>query len=132
MTEIEIMDRMTEILEEYSTLPQIEKFDLTLEAIGSDGTIKVLLSGKKQDTAERIITPQEPLYFICDTFNYPNTFTPRSRMFAKMGLKEVYFDRDGCLIVVHDDSTEKFKVTPAQRDEVTEILKDNLGNKMKA
>ena len=122
---MEILNRMQQITEEYSSLPQMDKIDLTLDAVGDDATIKVTLLGAKNSNrqmAERTISPQEPLDFITDTFNYPNTITPRSKLFSTTGLKEIHFDPYGYLVVTRDDCTEVFKVNPAQKEEVTNNL----------
>lgn len=130
---MEILKRMDSITSEFAQLPQIGRFDLSLEAIGTDGTVKATITGlsRKGDTAERVITPREDLSFIKHLFDYPPTFTPRSELFALDGLKSVYFDRDNYLIAVHDDSTERFKVDPKQREEVTRILREKLPTKFK-
>lgn len=130
---MEILKRMDSITNEFAQLPQIGRFDLSLEAVGTDGTVKVIITGdtRKHDTAERIIHPQEDLSFIKHLFDYPPTFTPRSELFALDGLKSVYFDRDGYLMAVHDDSTERFKVDPKQREEVIKILREKLPTKFK-
>lgn len=128
---MEILNRMQEITNEYAQLPQINKFDLSLEAIGDDGTVAVLIQGisRPQDRAERVISPKEDLSFIGHTFTYPNTFHPTSKIFNVDAVKNARFDREGYLVVTHDDSTERFKVDPKQREEVTVILKSKLGNK---
>lgn len=133
MTEMEILKRMDAITNEFAQLPQIGRYDLSLEAIGTDGTVKATITGltRKCDTAEKIIHPQEDLSFIKHSFDYPNTFTPHSEIFALDGLKSVYFDRDGYLLAVHDDSTERFKVDTKQREEVIQILREKLPTKFK-
>ena len=135
MEEGTIMERINEILEEYAQLPQVVNYDLSLEAIGDKGDIRVALVGKSRGgnaLIERVITPDESLDFISDTFHYPNTFTPRSRLMSLRGLEMVYFDVGNNLIVEHDLSTELFKVNTHQVKEVTRLLKEKLGNKFKA
>jgi len=135
MEEETIMERINEILEEYAQLPQVVNYDLSLEAIGDKGDIRVALVGKSRGgnaLIERVITPDESLDFISDTFHYPNTFTPRSRLMSLRGLEMVYFDVGNNLIVEHDLSTELFKVNTHQVKEVTRLLKEKLGNKFKA
>jgi len=135
MEEETIMERINEILEEYAQLPQVVNYDLSLEAIGDKGDIRVALVGKSRGgnaLIERVITPDESLDFISDTFHYPNTFTPRSRLMSLRGLEMVYFDVSNNLIVEHDLSTELFKVNTHQVKEVTRLLKEKLGNKFKA
>jgi len=135
MEEGTIMERINEILEEYAQLPQMVNYDLSLEAIGDKGDIRVALVGKSRGgnaLIERVITPDESLDFISDTFHYPNTFTPRSRLMSLRGLEMVYFDVSNNLIVEHDLSTELFKVNTHQVKEVTRLLKEKLGNKFKA
>lgn len=133
LSEMELLKRMDCILSEYAQLPDIGKYDICLEAIGTDGSIKATITGfeRKGDTAEKVIHPEEDLSFIKHSFDYPNTFTPRSEMFALDGLKEVHFDREGFLIATHDDSTERFKVDPKQREEVNRILREKLPTKFK-
>jgi hypothetical protein len=131
LSEMEILKRMDAINCEFAQIPQIENFDLTLEAVGTDGTVKATIRGlhRKGDCAEKVISPKEDLSFIGHTLNYPNTFHPGSKMFCIDTVKEAHFDRDGYLIVTHDDSTEKFKVDPKHKDEVAELLKSKLGTK---
>lgn len=132
LSEMEILKRMDAITNEFAQLPQIGDFDISLEAIGDDGTIKVTITGlsRKGDTAEKIIHPQENLSFIGHTFVYPNTFTPRSDMFALNGLKNVFFNKDGYLITIRDGGTEEqLKVSSSHKKEVTEILETKLGDK---
>lgn len=131
---MEILKRMDAITNEFAQLPQIGKFDLSLEAIGTDGTVKAIITGlhRKYDTAERIIAPTEDLSFITGTISYPATITPRSKLPCSNTLKHAHFDIDGYLIVVHEDSTERFKVDPEQRKEVSEIWKEKFGDKFNA
>ena len=125
-----IQARMTQIINEFSALPQMDKFDLTLESLGG-GEVKVIIKDqiRKGDWAERVISREEDLSFIGHTFNYPNTFTPNSKMFDLHSVRNAHFNSDGYLIVIHDDSMEQFKVDAKHRKEVTELLKDKLGTK---
>lgn len=130
ISEMETQRRMDAIITEFSTLKQTERFNLSLEAL-EDGSVKVLLTDEKRpyDKAERVITPHEDISFISDAFDYPPTFSARSKMFNTSTLKEAHFDHDGYLIVVHEDSTERFKVKKENRDDVTALLKIKLGSK---
>jgi len=135
MEEETVMERIDEILQEYAQLPQMVNYNLSLEAVGDKGDVKVSLAGKSKGgdaLIERVIAHNEPLDFITDTFYYPNTFTPRSRLMSLKGLRMAYFDIDGNLIVEHDLSTELFKVNSKQKEEVTLLLKEKLGDKFKA
>ena len=125
-----IQNRMTAIMNEFSQLKQMDRFDLSLEAL-EHGAVKVRITDEKRkgDWAERVISREEDLAFIGHTFNYPITFTPNSKMFNIDTVKEAHFDRDGYLMVTHDDSTERFKVDAKQKDEVSELLKSKLGSK---
>jgi hypothetical protein len=126
-----IMNRMQEILDRYAELPQMDRYDLTMEAVGDKGDVSVLLK-KGGITIERTIGVNDDLGFIPDTFGYSDTLTPRSRDFATESVKMAYFSIHGDLMVEHTDGTvEKFKVKPAQRDTVVEKLKLNLGDKLK-
>jgi len=123
---------MQEIINEFSQLKQMDRFDLSLEALG-DGFIKVSVvdQHRQSDKAERVISPEESLSFISETFNYPDTFTPRSKDFALESLKMAYFNDIGRLVVEHEDSTEEFRVRPDQKKDVIEVLKRKLGDKLK-
>ena len=125
-----IQNRMTAIMNEFSQLKQMDRFDLSLEAL-EHGAVKVRITDEKRkgDWAERIIGREEDLSFIGHSFNYSNTFTPNSKMFDIPSVKHASFDRDGYLIVTHDDSTERFKVDTKHRKEVEELLKSKLGSK---
>ena len=125
-----IMNRVNQIMEEYASLKQTADFDLSLEAVGSSGDVKVILK-KDNSSIERVIGFKESLEWISDTFNYADTFHPRSKDMCLKALKIAYFDSWGRLVVEHDDSTEVFKVKDAQREEVKAILKEKLGNKFK-
>lgn len=125
------MNRIKEIMEEYSALPQLDRYDLSLEAIGDKGDVKVLL--KKGDTTfERIIAIDEDLSFIEDTFYYPEYITPNSKDISLKGLKMAYFNEIGRLVVERTDTTEVFKVQDRHRERVKDILKEKLGNKFKS
>ena len=134
---MEIKERMQDIINEYAQIVH-DIGDISLEHVGEDGDIKVLLSkttDKGNRTAERVIAYDEPLDFISETFYYPNTFTPRSRDMSLEDVKMAYFNEFGDLIVVRESSyfgtTEGFKVKHEQKDEVAEILKVKLGKKFK-
>lgn len=133
MTEMEIQQRMTTIINEYSQLKQFDHCDLTLEAMDNQGNVKVTIVSvnRPQDKAERIIAPTESLEFITDTFCYPNTYSVRSKDIALTGLKIAYFDHWGDLIVERDDTTEKFKVKPINKQAVIDKLTKRLGDKFK-
>jgi hypothetical protein len=127
MEEKEMENRMSEIQSEYAQLPQLDRFDLSLES-RPDGGVSVSLD-HGDNKIRRVIAPKEDLSFIGDTFFYPNTFTPRSKMISTDGLREAYFDKYGYLVVVHDNSTESFKVASHQKEEVSVRLKEHLGDK---
>jgi hypothetical protein len=126
-----IMNRIQEITEQYSELPQLEKYDLTLEAIGENGDVKVTLK-KKGITFERLIKHSESLEWISDTFFYPDTFSHHSKDISLNRLKMAYFDIYGRLIVERDNTVEMFKVQDKHRERVMGILKEKMGNKFKS
>jgi hypothetical protein len=125
-----IQNRMQAIINEFGQLKQMDRFDLTLESMG-DGEIKVTLTDEKRphDKAERIIRPDEDLSVIGDTFQYPATFSPRSKMFNVASVKDARFDKERYLIITHEDSTERFKVDSKHLREVNSLLKAKLGDK---
>ena len=130
---MEIKERMQDIINEYAQIVH-DIGDISLEHVGEDGDIKVLLSkttDKGNRTAERVIAYDEPLDFISETFHYPNTFTPRSKDMSLEGLVMAYFNDFGELIVERKDTLESFKVKSEQMDEVAEILRVKLGKKFK-
>lgn len=125
-----IMNRIKEIMEEYSTLPQLDKYDLSLEAIGEKGDVIVTL--KKGNTVfERTIKHDDPLDFISDTFVYPEYITPNSKDISLKGLKMAYFNEFNKLVVERDDTVEVFKVQDRHRERVKEMLKEKMGDKFK-
>ncbi len=134
MEESQIMNRITEIMNEYACLPQMAYCDLTLEAVGCSGDVRVKIVGfpekKNNVLIERLIQKNESLAFIGDTFNYPNTLTSRSKMFSADGLKEIHFDKYGYLVATHDNSEEIFKVSSDYRNELEARLKAEIGDKL--
>ncbi len=126
-----IQQRMVAIINEYTQLKQFEDFELSLEAVNPPGAIKVVLKGgeRAKGSVERVILPSESLDFITDTFYYPNTYSPRSKDIAPESVKRAYFDIYGDLTVEHEDSTEKFKVNPKNKEDVIKKLTKQLGAK---
>jgi hypothetical protein len=131
MDEIMIEARVNEISEEYSQLLQLNDFNLTLEAIGEDGTVKATLT-RGETVFEKTIAPDESLDFISDTFSYPDTITPRSKEISANDLKRVFFDTSGYLWTIRKGTEERFKVKDSHRAEVSEILRNRFGNKFKS
>ena len=125
------MNRIQEISDEYAQLKELDRYDLTLEAIGDKGDVKVTLK-KQGATFERTIKHDESLDFISDTFYYPDTFSHHSKDISLNRLRMAYFNEFGELIVEREDSTEVFKVQDRHREKVTEILKEKMGNKFKS
>ena len=126
-----INQRMQEIMEAYSVLREFDMYDLEMESVGNKGEVKVRLT-KPKVTFERIISPTESLDWIPDTFNYPNTITPRSRDIAPEFVKMAYFGQYGDLMVEHlDGSIEEFRVNHKQLDAVVDKLSLSLGKKLK-
>lgn len=125
-----IQNRMTAIMNEFSQLKQMDRFDLSLEAL-EHGAVKVRITDEKRkgDWAERVIDREEDLSFIGHSFQYPNTFTPNSKMFDISSVKHANFDSERYLIVTHEDSTERFRVDNKQIKEVNTLLKEKLGSK---
>ena len=131
-----ILKRMEDITAELSTIKESENWDsIVLSALDENSSIKLAISGVTtkgiRKTAERIISPQAALGFVQDTFNYPPTYSVRSKDIAPETVKIAYFDNHGYLIVQHDDSTEQFKVRPENRKDVINELTIKLGNKFK-
>jgi hypothetical protein len=124
--------RMQQIINEFSQLPQLDRFDLTLESLGG-GNVKVSIVDQKRkaDRAERVIAPHESLSFISETFDYAPTFTPNSKDIAASSVKMAYFNDFGRLIVEHEDSTEEFRVKAEHKQKVIEQLTKTLGSKLK-
>ena len=125
------MNRIQEISDEYAQLPQLDKYDLTLEAVGTHGDVKVTLK-KQGATFERTIKHNESLEWISDTFQYPDTFSHNSKDISLKGLKMAYFNEFNKLVVERTDSTEIFRVQDRHREKVTEILKAKLGKHFKS
>ena len=128
--------RIEQINDEFAQLPQMDGCDITLETIGDKGDVKVTVVGNpdrpgRRKTAEKVFALHESLDSISDIFDYPDTFTPRSKDIGLKGLKMAYFDSLGYLMVERDGGTDKFKVKDSQKLEVTMILKEKLGNKFK-
>ena len=125
------MNRIQEISDEYAQLKELDRYDLTLEAVGEHGDVKVTLK-KKGATFERTIKYNEPLDFISDSFQYPDVITPNSKDISLKGLKMAYFNEFNKLVVERTDSTEVFRVQDRHRAKVTEILKEKLGKYFKS
>lgn len=123
---MEIQHRMTQIINEFSQLKQMDRFDLTLESMG-DGFVKVTVVDqvRKHDTAERLISPSEDLSFIAYTFDYPNTITPRTKPFMREYIESAYIDELGKLVVVHKDSTEKFTLSGISKEDALKKVLNN-------
>lgn len=130
MTENEMETRINQINEEFALLPQMEDYDLTLEAIGEEGDVKVTLR-KGQITFEKTFGITDDLDTICDTFGYPETISPRSKDIALNGLEMACFNESNDLVVIRKGTTEKFKVREHHREEVIAILREKLGKKFK-
>lgn len=132
---MEILARIDEINLEYTQLPQLKDYDLTLEAVGEDGTVKVTL--RRDDTSfEKTIAPTDSLEWISDTFSYPETFSLASKDIALDGLNMAYFNEFGRLVIErqakgYPSSTEVFKVKDHQRDKIKELLRERFGSKFK-
>lgn len=130
--EMAIQSRMQQIINEFSQLPQLDRFDLTLESMGGGAVnVSIIDQKRKADRAERIIAPHESLSFISDTFDYTPTLTPSSKDIASNSVKMAYFNEFGRLIVEHEDSTEEFRVKAEHKHKVIELLIKNLGSKLK-
>ncbi len=126
-----IQQRMVAILNEYSQLPQFDRYDLQLEAVDSSGAVQVTITDTRRPNnwMKKLIKPNDSLDFVGDTFGYPNTYSVRSKDIAPESVKRAYFDIYGTLIVEHPDSVEAFKVKPANKDEVVKELSLKLGSK---
>lgn len=140
MNEEQINERMNQILEGYSVLPQMEKCEPPiLELLNEKGDIKVTIYGFTQagrkKIAEKTIHFTDNLEWITDLFSYPDYIGRQSKDIVLEGLKYAYFDQDGYLILYRDDpyfgSTEKYKIKEKHRDEIILKLKEKLGKKLK-
>lgn len=135
-TEMEINRRMDDIQSEFAQIPTIGHFDLEMKEVNF-GDILITLTRRKDngffDVSERIIGYNEPLDFIAESFNYPNTITPRTcGSIAKFQLKSASFGRYGHLVLKHSDgSIEEFKCKKEHREEITSLLQARLGDKFK-
>lgn len=123
--------RIAQISEAYSVLPQLEFWDLTLDEVmkpaeGRLGHVNVILK-RGNAVFERVILITDDLGHIAETFNYSEYITPLSCDISLNGLKMAYFDNLGHLITERKDTTEVFRVKPAQRERIEEILKEKLG-----
>jgi len=125
-----IMNRIKEIMDEYSQLQELDKYDLSLEAVDDKGDVMATLK-KGKTTFERLIHHDEPLDFISDTFEYPEYITPNSKDISLKGLKMAYFNEFGRLVVERTDTVEVFKVQDRHKERVTEILRNKLGKYFK-
>jgi hypothetical protein len=115
-TEEEMEARINEISNEYAQLPQLAHWDLSLEAIGK-GNVKVLLK-YKINTIERVIGYKESLDFISDTFNYPDTISPRSKTPQLESVTGGHFDDFGKMIIRRKDGTqEKFTLKGISKED---------------
>jgi len=135
MTEEIMSERVNQIMDEYSQLPQMSDYDLTLEAIGDSGDVKATLK-KDSITFEKTIAFSDDLKWISDTFHYPGTIYLQSKDIALDGLKMAYLDEFGALITErggkdYPKTIERFKINPAQREEIKEKLKERFGKKLK-
>lgn len=134
LTDTDMNERMLEINEELSQLPGIEKFDITFEPADDKGGIKVHLQNKdvKSVFVSWVIGYSDSLAHIVDTFDYPATITPRTINLSTKRLEMAYFNPIGRLVVARiDGDSEEFKVEKKDREKVSLILRERLGNKFK-
>ena len=140
MTEQEINNRISEILDAFAEVLTDEIDTVTIDAVMKDdkptGDVNVYLSGVTsygvKKTAERTIGLTDNLEWISDLFHYPEYFGRQSKEIASESVKMAYFDVLGNLVVNHsDDSVEKFKIKDKHKEEIFVKLKNNLGNKLK-
>ena len=140
MTEQEINNRISEILDAYAEVLTDEIDTVTVDAVMKDdkptGDVNVYLSGVTtygvRKSAERVIGVSDDLHWISDLFHYPEYFGRQSKEIASESVKMAYFDIFGNLVINHSDgSVEKFKIRDEHRKEIVLKLKDNLGNKLK-
>jgi len=131
MEENVMQERINEIMQEYSQLPQLADYDLSLEEIGDEGDVKAVLT-QGEITFEKTFGFSESLEAIPYTFNYPDKITPRTCNLSLNGLKTASFNEFGHLVVVRKDSTEIFKTNSDQRNSLAIALKERLGNKFTA
>jgi hypothetical protein len=126
MTEEMIQERMDEIMTEFSLLPQLKDYDLTLEAVGEDGDVKATLR-KDENTFEKTFGITDDLRGISATFGYGEYLTPTTCDLSLNGLKMVYFNEFGAVVTIRKDTTEVFRIKDAQRERIKIILKEKLG-----
>lgn len=133
LTDNDMNERMLEINEELAQLPVIGNFDISLEAVNPKGSVKVFLLNKNTRTSlSWVIGYSDSLEHIAHTFNTPDYITPRSANISGNGLKLAYFNDMGKLVLDHTDgSIAEYRVKKEDREKVSLILKERLGNKFK-
>ena len=119
LTEMDIHRRMDEISSEIAQIPQKYPIDITLEAIGTSGDVKVILSGQSGAKTERVISYKEDISHVRHAINNPETISD----IKWDNLKEAYIDPLGYLIIVNKDATLRFKVPTDQKEHVNNIIK---------
>jgi hypothetical protein len=133
LTDTDMNERMLEINEELSQIPHIERFDITLEDVKPRGSVKILLANRDVETSlSWVIGYSDSLEHIAHTFDDCGNMTPRTANLSPHGLDTAYFDTMGKLITEHTDGTRsEYRVKKEDREKVSLILKERLGNKFK-
>lgn len=137
MDESVMQERMIDIITEFSQLPQLDEFDLSVTEVGDKGDVHVCLT-RGEHKVEKIFALTDSLEHVSETFKYADNLTPRNCDMSLNGLKMAYFDELGYLVVERErgndafGATERFKVASKQKEAVVEVLKTKLGNKIKA
>jgi hypothetical protein len=130
-----IRKRMMDIITEYAQLKEMDKYNLTLEAIDNHGDVKVSFE-RKGNHFVKTIKSTDDLSFINDTFFKDNYISISSPTIDQSSVKSASFDMFGNLILTHnDDSAEslrlKYKDKEGERERLLKKLRNNLGNKLK-
>jgi len=137
MDDLIIPERIQEILESFSTLPQMNYCDLSLESM-ENGDVLATVSYQYKSSknvkhiGKRLIKYNDSLDFIADSFDFPPTYCLNSPPISPIGLKEIFFDLYGDLVTRREDHTEeRFRVNPKSREAIEQRLKTSFGNKFK-
>lgn len=124
--------RISEIMEEFSALPELKDWDLTLGSVDDTDTIEVVLK-KGECEARRLIKPDEPLDFIADTFYMGDRLTISGCKLLCPDVSRVYFDHAGRIRIEHEgkgfSTVELLKTNPEHRERIAEQLREKFGKK---
>jgi len=123
--------RISEIMEEFSALPELRGWDLTLQSVDDTDTIEIILR-KEMCESRRLVAPDESLDFIADTFYMGDRLTISGCRALCPNASKVYFDYAGRVRIEHEGkfgSVELLKTTPEHRERLAELLREKFGKK---